>query len=78
MFNNMVHTMFIFHDRDDKFLNFNTQKENQIEDDSMLKAPEDDVFYNNRFYGHNEWIEISEPVRIIFNLEKSKSRSSSL
>ncbi len=62
--NNMVHTVFIAYDRDDKF----EQKElhihstpNESNENSIVNHYQD-KFFDNKFFGMNEWSEITEPV----------------
>jgi hypothetical protein len=62
-FNNMVHTSFIAYDRDDKddknkFENLNSSKLS----DSLSFRNVEDIFFDNKYHGINEWVDIVEPV----------------
>jgi hypothetical protein len=57
LFNEMIRTDYLFYDREDYKLN----KTSVI--DESLGHPPGQVFYNNKYYGQNEWNIIPELVQ---------------
>jgi hypothetical protein len=68
LLNSTVHLEYMAYDRDDGCYD---NEQNSVNSD-------DQMFYDNCYYGINDWSEIPEPVYILFiniYIEKTKNRS---